>query len=65
MNKAELSYFDKDSGYCEFEYSGINFYVDPLDPNFAHSLERPTTVAEIDYIDFENQIIYVKGIRQL
>ncbi|MDL1972706.1 MAG: hypothetical protein LWW78_05640 [Deltaproteobacteria bacterium] len=65
MQRVELTYLDKDSGYCEFEYDGINFYVDPRDERFAHSLERPTTVAEIGYIDFENGVIYIKGIRQL
>lgn len=65
MEEIKLKYVDKDSGYCEFEYSGINFYIDPRDEKFAHSLERITTVAEIGYIDFENQVIYIKGIRQL
>ncbi len=65
MEKIKLKYLDQDTGYCEFEYSGINFYADPSDPNFAHSLGRLTTVAEIVRIDFENRIIYIKGIRQL
>ncbi|GEM_PF-1906860 len=58
--KKKLAYYDPESKYAEFVDNGIRFYVSPFDTRFAYSLDEPELMIEIEQIDFEQRVVYIK-----
>ena len=65
LEKCPFTHFDPDSKYAEFDYNGIRFYLSPLDPTMAYGLDEPEMTAMIAKVDFEEQVVYIKGMFQL